>query len=164
MVAFLMVGIFVSRMGLQGRPDPSTGSGRAGRAGPTSLGANACEAGELDGVEQGQGGVPLDAGAPGILGLQGADALYLEAAGGGEAHEAALAGLEGVDGGAVGAGADGLGVGDVVGDADGDAVVELEHLAELVAVGLQEGAGGAGELVCNAAGAAGHEEEVGVAG
>src|SRR3990170_7568903 len=128
-----------------------------------SLRANARQSRQLDGVEEGQRGVPLDAGAAGVLGLQGADALYLEAAGGGEADEAAFAGLEGVDGGAVAAGALGLGVGDVVGDADGYAVVELEHLAELVAVGLQEGAGRACELVRDAAGAAAHEEKVGLA-
>src|SRR3990170_3296130 len=152
-------------------PGPSTlrlssgqaSSGRAGPAGAGRLRADACEAGELHGVEQRQRGVPLDAGAPGVLGLQGADALYLEAAGRRKAHEAALAGLEGVDCGAVSAGADGLGVRDVVGDADGDPVVELEHLAELVAVGLQEGAGGAGELVDDAAGAAAHEEGGGLA-
>src|SRR3972149_11093606 len=169
-VAFLMSGTVGSWVCPAG-PGPSTrstgsgqaGSGRAGPAGAGRLRADACEAGELNGVEQRQRGVPLDAGAPGVLRCEGACALYLEAAGGGKAHEAAFAGLEGVDRGAVGAGADGLGVGDVVGDADGDAVVELEHLAELVAVGFEEGAGGAGELVDDAAGAAAHEEEVGLA-
>ena len=52
----------------------------------------------------------------------------------------------------------------MVADADGDAVVVVEHLAELVAVGDEEAAaGGAGKGVELAPGAAGHQEHVGLA-
>src|SRR2546429_7648562 len=82
------------------------------------LWAHAGELADLQHVEQGRTDVPLDAGAGRVLRLEAADVFDLEAAGRAEAGERAFAELHGVDGRAVGARADGLGVGDVVGDAD----------------------------------------------
>ena len=134
------------------------------RRNPSPLVSDAHQSRELQVVEVGEGDVPLHSHAGCVLGLEAADALCDEAAGRGEAGDGALAVLEGVDGGAVRRRADALVVLDVVADADGDAVVVVEHLAELVAVGDKEAAvGGAGEGVELASGASEHQEHVGLA-
>ena len=105
------------------------------------LRAHADELRQLQGVEEREGDVPLHARARGVLGRQAPDRLHLQAARRGEACYASFAELDGEDGGAVAARADGLGVGDIVREADGDAVVELRLLPKWAITAMQSGWG-----------------------
>src|SRR5436190_1320440 len=101
----------------------------------SSTPVDADEAGAADGVHEGDGAIPFDAIAGRVLGLQGADAIDLNAAGV-EAHDAGVpAEFQGVDGGADRAArADRFVVQDVVVDLDGDAVVPEDHAPELIEI------------------------------
>ena len=108
--------------------------------------------------------VPLDAPPGGVLGLEVAHLDDLDAVAALEAHHAVHAEADGVDRAADVAAALGLDVGDEVVDDDGDAVVGLDVLAELVDRRLQDGPAGAAEAVELAAAPLAHHQGVGSAG